>query len=248
MEPKKYSGRTLNQILRVVRGHQTLKQALPYYDLRDDGLWLSERESFLGDAERAFFEWHPREDIDLPALPVPFTAYDLAAFLLDGGGYFVLEPFDDDEALDEDALAALGNNAGSAREALQEAHRLYLMARARFGSDAAGVRQAANWLLNDAHRELSAEPAPGVVADVPNDDRGARVKRAALIERNRRRWVSVERDLKDASSNGLSAAAKADATGFWWEGDALKWAELRNKLTAPAMPASLASVVYRMAG
>jgi len=96
----------------------------------------------------------------------------------------------------------------------------------------------------------AAEPKPAaVVAEAPKNDRGECVKRAALIERNRRRWVSIERDLKDASTNGLSAEARAtDKPGFWWEGDALKWARARNKEEeAQAAPASLASVVHRMA-
>ncbi len=101
------------------------------------------------------------------------------------------------------------------------------------------------------------EPVPGEVAaepaiepdEPPSADRGLRVKRKALIERNSRRWPSIERDLKDASENGLSKAAKADDTyGHWWEGDALKWADARNKLAAPATPLSLSSVVHRMAG
>lgn len=108
------------------------------------------------------------------------------------------------------------------------------------------------WAMPEAFPGANAPaPAPAALkfpADVPKADRGECVKRAALIERNRRRWLSIERDLKDASSNGLSTAAKADTAGFWWEGDALKWAEARNKVEAPAAPVNLASVVHRMAG
>ena len=92
----------------------------------------------------------------------------------------------------------------------------------------------------------TAEPVPP--AEDPKNDRGARVKRKALIERNRHRWPSIEGDLHDASDNGLSAAAKADKHGFWWEGDALKWAEARDKLQAQTAAVTLASVVHQMVG
>ena len=97
----------------------------------------------------------------------------------------------------------------------------------------------------------TAEPAPLAAAPVPatgalNADRGQRVKRRALIERNRRRWPTIERDLKDASTNGLRAEAGADVIGFWWEGAAVKWAEARDKVEAPAAPVGLASIVHRL--
>jgi hypothetical protein len=38
--------------------------------------------------------------------------------------------------------------------------------------------------------------------------------------------------LKDASTNGLSAEAKAHGVGWWNEDAALKWARARGKLTA----------------
>ncbi|MDI1260248.1 hypothetical protein [Aquabacterium sp.] len=61
----------------------------------------------------------------------------------------------------------------------------------------------------------------------PEKDR--RIKRNALIEANRSRWATVERDLKDAAKNGLSGCAKADGKGWWWEGAAVRWAEDRGK-------------------
>jgi len=100
----------------------------------------------------------------------------------------------------------------------------------------------------DELTRLKARDEPVPVADVPKADRGNCVKRTALINRNCRRWPSIERDLKDASTNGLSAEAKANKATFWWEGDALKWAEARDKLEAQTGSVSLASVVHRMRG
>ena len=159
---KLYSRSTLDQILRVVCERRqtksgTLKEALPYFDLRDDGLWLAQHDPALHDStERPFFEWHPRENTDLAALPVPFAAYELAAFLLDGGGYFVHAVFNNGASLDAEAIAALGNNSLKAREALNEAHRLCLEASLKFPSDNVDSRKKARWMLSygDARRRL----------------------------------------------------------------------------------------------
>jgi hypothetical protein len=79
-------------------------------------------------------------------------------------------------------------------------------------------------------------------------DRGRRLKRAALIEDNVRRWPTVERDLKDAAKNGLSEAAKdGAAVGWWWEGSAIEWARARAKVKDVAPGAGgLPSVFHRM--
>lgn len=77
-------------------------------------------------------------------------------------------------------------------------------------------------------------------------DRGRKLKRAALVDQYRRRWSTLERDLKDASSNGLANAAKAPEQGYWWEEPALEWARQRNKL-AEAAP-STAGIIHRLRG
>jgi hypothetical protein len=64
----------------------------------------------------------------------------------------------------------------------------------------------------------------------PEANRGALIKREALVSKYERAWQSIERDLKDASANGLSTAAKADAHGMWWESAALDWAKQKGKL------------------
>lgn len=79
----------------------------------------------------------------------------------------------------------------------------------------------------------------------PPADRGRRMKRAALIADNLRRWPTIERDLKDAASNGLSKAARDDtAVGWWWEGLAVNWAQARSKLR-DASP-GVAGMIHRM--
>jgi hypothetical protein len=60
-------------------------------------------------------------------------------------------------------------------------------------------------------------------------DRGRRLKRKALLSDNVRRWPTIERDLKDAASNGLSRDAKDESHGWWWEGSAREWARSHGK-------------------
>jgi hypothetical protein len=66
----------------------------------------------------------------------------------------------------EAALRSLGENADDAREVLREALPLRRQADIKFGRDDKGVRKSADWLLNDAHRELIVEShqAPAISA------------------------------------------------------------------------------------
>jgi type IV secretory pathway TrbL component len=88
------------------------------------------------------------------------------------------------------------------------------------------------------------------VTQEPAPNRGRRVKRAALIADNVRRWQTIERDLKDAATNGLSKAARdGAAVGWWWEGSAIEWARARAKVQDVASGlAGLTSRIHRMEG
>lgn len=171
MEPKKYPLSVLERLCDSDIGGR-----LPWHVLEDDGLWLKPRMCVSPSVERDVMEWHPHEDEELAALPVPFTAAELAAFMLAGGGLFLLESFEDQFAdvpegsfpdpLDEDALDRLGPNSGQAREAIREAHRLLRLSTERFGRGDGGARSAAEWLLSravaasgDAAKATSEPPA-----------------------------------------------------------------------------------------
>lgn len=64
----------------------------------------------------------------------------------------------------------------------------------------------------------------------PPPPQARELKRRALIEQHVARWPSIERDLKDASVNGLREAAGCVRRGWWREGAALEWARVRGKL------------------
>ena len=78
-------------------------------------------------------------------------------------------------------------------------------------------------------------------------DRGRKVKRAELISSNQRRWPTAERDLKDAATNGLSAAKVVGEIGWWWEGSAIEWARARGKVQdVPSILPGVSTKVHRM--
>jgi hypothetical protein len=150
------------------------------YRVRDGGLWRNcEMRVAVGapSGERDVLEWQPIADPKKPALPIPFTAGEFAAFTLAGRGTMVIERFedeDDEDALSDLELAKLGLYGDEAREVLREANRLRLEASRRFRRNVAkpeeppllqlddeGTKNAVAWLLNGA------EPAPAGDAAVP---------------------------------------------------------------------------------
>jgi hypothetical protein len=133
----------------------TIEESLPWHTLKSDGLWLRQSPDLLGPEERETMSWHPRQDRAVPALPFPFTARSLAAFMLAGGGLFLYERFADDEQ----ALSEICRSARSAGAVVQEALRLRAEADAEFGRSDEGVRRAADCLLNELNLAESAKPS-----------------------------------------------------------------------------------------
>jgi hypothetical protein len=95
------------------------------------------------------------------------------------------------------------------------------------------------WLRESVGYGFPAHSAPATAPLEPPRDRGRRVKRKALLSDNVRRWPTIERDLKDCAKNGLSAAAKDESHGWWWEDSAREWARARGKWKDEAAAASL---------
>jgi hypothetical protein len=71
------------------------------------------------------------------------------------------------------------------------------------------------------------------------------MKQAGLIAAHKHEWSTIERDLKDASENGLSAAKAGPRE--WDEATALQWARAKGKLKLNARPVNdLANAVHSM--
>jgi hypothetical protein len=87
---------------------------------------------------------------------------------------------------------------------------------------------------SDAHKQVSTADAP-----LP-------MKKAALIAAHKNEWPTIERDISDAATNGLAAAAKAGERD-WFEENARKWARVKGKLKIVNRPVnSLAQGVNSM--
>lgn len=101
----------------------------------DDGVWVLPVEPDL--------DWHPFWDLDdpigrdpsrSPHLPFPFSAADLAAFMLDGVGAFIAERFGDWESgPDQDELDSFGARAKTAVHAIESAYRICKQAMGQVG-------------------------------------------------------------------------------------------------------------------
>lgn len=119
-----------------------------FFDVRDDGAWI------ISEASADELNWTPACDLDgtsspdplsTPAIPFPFSGSQLAAWMLDGWGFFLGEavggfdpvarthPNPSSLGLDTTALEGLGVRAVKVREALEEAHRSFAQAVARVG-------------------------------------------------------------------------------------------------------------------
>lgn len=74
------------------------------------------------------------------------------------------------------------------------------------------------------------------------------VNKAALIAQYEDQWPTIRRDIQDASTNGLSQAAKAGRRD-WYEDRALNWARSKNKLVTKAnTEASLSHSMNNLVG
>jgi hypothetical protein len=99
-------------------------------------------------------------------------------------------------------------------------------------------------ITGDDFRKLCAEIP--VVVEAPTNRAGNLLKRNALISAHVREWPTIERDLRDASANGLSARAKDGKPGYWSEDEALAWAKERGKLLSAAIPGASARRVNKL--
>lgn len=88
---------------------------------------------------------------------------------------------------------------------------------------------------------VDTEPVVIAPAPAPATEKPATLKRQALIDRHLPRWPTVDNDLKEASRNGLSAAANISHSN-WDESKALAWAQSNGKLKDSDNVINLASV------
>ena len=102
-------------------------------------------------------------------------------------------------------------------------------------------RHVAAWFKSQGVTTAKATPVPAPAAQVePVPERSAPdspppriLKKIALIRELEHEWPTIERDLSEASRNGLSEA-KADKHGYWDADKARQWADSNGKLKKSA--------------
>lgn len=70
-----------------------------------------------------------------------------------------------------------------------------------------------------------------LVSAAPEQE-GPRVKRSELIERNKRQWPRIERDLREVSRGSAWLAPAKAGGGYWFEGTALSLARTNGRISA----------------
>lgn len=158
----------------------------PNYELRDDGAWLRT------DSSVDSLNWVPACDLEegpaspdpltTPALPFPFTARHLAAFMLHGWGWPLHQRFaGEDEQLDADAVKVLlgGVRDAKPREAIAGAFEMLARGRQQVGEpdmSLSQAEQAAVFALDEATKEAG-RLHDWREAGIAEQERNARVRR-----------------------------------------------------------------------
>jgi len=92
-----------------------------------------------------------------------------------------------------------------------------------------------------------AQPLPPAVEPLPNADsdvpatQGNIMKKAALVAALKHEWTSIERDIGDATRNGLKDAAHTGKHGEWDTDKARAWAISKRKIKQAVPVHSLAA-------
>lgn len=113
------------------------------FEIRPDGIFQSDAHREASPADEVF-DWTPAYDmagddapnpLTAPALPLPFTAAELAAFMLDGAGAMIPDALECRLGGDvaQSAMLPKGLRHRSVREALQEAYALAAQAIGKVG-------------------------------------------------------------------------------------------------------------------
>lgn len=246
-----------------------------YFRIDDRGVWPVEDESvvYLGDGdfigeqspESVFGQWRPArvlaakgyeiDPADSPALPFPFDAKELAAFMVNGMGAFVAEWYCDgdwDNGLSIEVLErSLPVDESWLRQTVREAIDAYRVAKEAIGRPDGEHPDPDEivWQLLKPDDAPAAPPtgqqdAPGSngnsdaqklsLIEKPQSDGAAAgempMKKEALIGCLEKEWPSIRSDFQDASRNGLKEVAHAGKHGQWHKAKVREWGISKGKL------------------
>ena len=115
-----------------------------HFVVDEKGVWVNTDLYAPGEPGGDAMLWHPLVEVDEvgsldpssnPSLPFPFSARQLAAFLLDGVGFFIREGYGEwEDGPDEVLLSGLGIQATKAKEAMRAAYAAYRQVEKTVGS------------------------------------------------------------------------------------------------------------------
>jgi hypothetical protein len=184
-----------------------------FLDVRSDGVWVI-------DAGHPDLNWHPLRELNDPVendprqkphLPFPFSARDLAAFLIGSLGYFIQIRFGEwEDGPDEAILECLPGEAIAAKDAIRKAYQAYREALAEVGSLDTVHAQRVNELrakLDNAREQARAALGVKAMAKSPaykkakKDYRQADIGNDAAVTKWREKMVQ---HLLKPGSNGNS--------------------------------------------
>lgn len=244
MENRKFDGATALAIRELVSEPECL-------EVRDDGLYVAEPFSdraLAGEgpsraAGSVLFDWTPSEDMDwpgapnpltAPALPIPFTAAELAAFLLDGGAGLGVQELLDHRIgypLRTEALSHLSPKKRELKAALTAAYELAAAAQLRVGE-----------------YDLDAERRAYDRADAANEEGWRASRRERGLEPEIFGEANARRDRARASVAELRA--KANAAVSEAEAKRVAWRKaMVHQLLGPGLEAAKgASSVLQLGG
>lgn len=137
MEQRKYDKATAKVIFEMIGWPES-------WFIQDDGVFVTDGFRLHSPRGRAF-DWKPAYEMDwpgapnpmtAPALPIPFTANELAACMLDGAGHGIQGALDRriGYALDDEALERFTLYGRWARDALRDAYALAAKAQMQVGA------------------------------------------------------------------------------------------------------------------
>ena len=183
--------------------------------VREDGIHINQGFRAVSPIDTAF-DWTPAYDMDWPGspdpmdaplLPIPFTANELAACMLDGIGRDIQENLDRriGYALDADALVRFSLREREVRDALSDAYALAAKAQSQVGELDYAEQQAAYILrvqLDDANGK--ANEREGVFEDgITNQEATQRRERAIA-------------SVADLNAHAQQASTAVKAKWFAW--------------------------------
>lgn len=198
-------------------------------DVREDGVYVK-NEYLDADIAGQAFMWIPACEMDwpgapdpltAPALPIPFTVINLAAFMLDGAGQGIQSMFGRIEhGPDEVELASLDMRLTKVRKALREAYSLAQKAQCVAGADNHDEQQRAAEMLSaygDSHSKamVREKVRERVIVGTRNDgvqEYGDLITRDEYLLRLAR----VNEPLAAQKAEALKAKAEAETRHMKW--------------------------------